>query len=256
MQMHELSGRRTRGSQMTRIGQTAGLDHVILTPICLFYICTRRSSRRHHAADLEAAPICLALKMCQQPEISLLFDKRAQTKEVAASRISTRAHNSQLFISPPNVTGVRNFQSHHKVPTQVLDQTAPRPKVFVDSSPNAAMWPWRRAAAPPRPLPAIHNLLPTRRVPASSASHPPLTPQPGEEGSRKPSVSGVRGGWAGSRRGPRPDDAAYPPRSRRVFPRGASGQGRRIRVLRPRRAGGVRRGLEALGGSPIGSLDM
>ena len=41
------------------------LDHVIFTPICLFYISTRRSSRRHNVADLEAALICIALKMGQ-----------------------------------------------------------------------------------------------------------------------------------------------------------------------------------------------
>ena len=27
------------------------LDHVIFTPICLFYISTRRSSRRHNVAE-------------------------------------------------------------------------------------------------------------------------------------------------------------------------------------------------------------
>ena len=54
-----------RVSQRTQIGQTAGLDHVIFTPICLFYISTRRSSRRHNVADLEAALICIALKMGQ-----------------------------------------------------------------------------------------------------------------------------------------------------------------------------------------------
>ena len=41
------------------------LDHVIFTPICLFYISTRRSSRRHNVVDLEAALICIALKMGQ-----------------------------------------------------------------------------------------------------------------------------------------------------------------------------------------------
>ena len=64
------------------------LDHVIFTPICLFYISTRRSSRRHNVVDLEAALICIALKMGQQPETGLLFDKRAQSKDVVVSIVS------------------------------------------------------------------------------------------------------------------------------------------------------------------------
>ena len=58
MHTHESGDRRTRGSQRTQIGQTAGLDHVIFTPICLFYISTRRSSRGQNVADLKAAQSC------------------------------------------------------------------------------------------------------------------------------------------------------------------------------------------------------
>ena len=43
------------------------LDHVIFTPICLFYIAIsmRQSSRRHNVAELEAELICTALKVAR-----------------------------------------------------------------------------------------------------------------------------------------------------------------------------------------------
>ena len=40
-------------------------DHIIFTPICLFYISMTLSSRRHNVADLEEVLICISPKMGQ-----------------------------------------------------------------------------------------------------------------------------------------------------------------------------------------------
>ena len=42
----------------------------------------------HNVADFEEALICIALKMGQQPETGLLFDKRAQANDVIVSIVS------------------------------------------------------------------------------------------------------------------------------------------------------------------------
>ena len=56
--------------------------------------------------------LCIALKMGQQPETGLAFDKRAQSKDVVVSIVSYIDPCKQfisIYFSPPNVTGVCNF---------------------------------------------------------------------------------------------------------------------------------------------------
>ena len=57
--------------------------------------------------------ICIALKMGQLPKACLLFDKRAQNSNVLVSIVSYLdlwAQFIRFYYSPPNVTGVSNFQ--------------------------------------------------------------------------------------------------------------------------------------------------
>ena len=82
---------RTLGSQRTQIGQKAP--------------CSWFGGR--------AVLICIALKMGQLPKACLLFDKRAQNSNVLVSIVSYLdlwAQFIRFYYSPPNVTGVSNFQ--------------------------------------------------------------------------------------------------------------------------------------------------
>ena len=66
-----------------QIGQAAALDTVICAQLYFFH--TRRP-RRHNAADEEAALVCTATRMDQQPETVLLLDKGAHAKDVTRRR--------------------------------------------------------------------------------------------------------------------------------------------------------------------------
>ena len=79
-----------RHSQGTRMGQTAGPAHLVwtrFTPICSFYIRTRR---RRNVADLEAARVCAALGMGRRPDAGVLLGERARTKDALVSIAACR----------------------------------------------------------------------------------------------------------------------------------------------------------------------